>query len=42
MILLCLLKLLEHYELLLILGDPLLQCVDLILHRLDDLGGEVH
>ena len=42
MILLCLLKQLEHYEILLILGDPLLQCVDLNLHRLDDLSGEVY
>lgn len=42
MILLCLLKLLEHTELLLILGDPFLQRVDLVLHRLDYLGGEFH
>ena len=42
MILLCLLKLLDQCELLLILGDPLLQRVDLVLHRLDYLGGEFH
>ena len=42
MILLRLLKLPEDDELLLVLGDPLLECLDLVLHRLDHIGGEVY